>query len=63
MTAQFLGVLAGHDLGKGDRIIIYMPVIPETVIAMLAGALLEAVHSLVFCGFAAHELSVRIDDA
>ena len=63
LTAKFAGVLAGHGVGKGDRVIIYMPMIPEAVIAMLACARLGAVHSVVFGGFAAHELAVRIDDA
>ena len=49
-------------IGKGDRIIIYMPMIPEAAIAMLAAARVGAVHSVVFGGFAANELAVRIDD-
>lgn len=62
-TAQFAGLL--HQLGvtKGDRVIIYMPMVPEVAIAMLACARLGAVHSVVFGGFAAHELALRIDDA
>ncbi|HZU64749.1 MAG TPA: AMP-binding protein [Novosphingobium sp.] len=48
---------------KGDRVIVYMPMVPETVFAMLACARLGAVHSVVFGGFAAHELAKRIDDA
>ncbi|CAN5124617.1 propionyl-CoA synthetase [soil metagenome] len=62
-TARFAGVL--HDLGvtKGDRVVIYMPMVPEAVIAMLACARIGAVHSVVFGGFAAHELAARIDDA
>ena len=62
-VSLFAGVL--HDLGvsKGDRVIIYMPMIPEVVIAMLACARLGAVHSVVFGGFASHELAIRIDDA
>ena len=63
LTAKFAGVLAGHGVVKGDRVIIYMPMIPEAVIAMLGCARLGAVHSVVFGGFAAHELAVRIDDA
>ncbi len=53
-----------HELGvvKGDRIIIYMPMIPQAAIAMLAAARIGAVHSVVFGGFAANELAVRIDD-
>jgi len=50
-------------VGKGDRVVIYLPMIPEAVIAMLACARLGAVHSVVFGGFAAHELAARIDDA
>jgi len=62
-TAKFAGVLAGLGVAKGDRVIIYMPMVPEAVIAMLACARLGAVHSVVFGGFAANELAVRIDDA
>ncbi len=62
-TARFAGVLAGLGVGQGDRVVIYLPMIPEAVIAMLACARLGAVHSVVFGGFAAHELAVRIDDA
>ena len=62
-TARFAGVLAALGITKGDRVVIYMPMIPEAVIAMLACARLGAVHSVVFGGFAAHELAVRIDDA
>ncbi len=60
---QFAGVLKAQGLEKGDRVIIYMPMIPQAVIAMLAVARLGAVHSVVFGGFAANELAVRIDDA
>ncbi|MGV0642235.1 propionyl-CoA synthetase [Mycolicibacterium sp. XJ879] len=62
-TACFAGAL--HQLGvcKGDCVVIYMPMVPEAVIAMLACARLGAVHSVVFGGFAAHELALRIDDA
>lgn len=56
-------VLADHGIAKGDRVIIYMPMIPEAVMAMLACARLGAVHSVVFGGFAARELATRIDDA
>jgi len=63
VTARFAGVLAGFGVGKGDRVIIYMPMVPEAAIAMLACARLGAVHSVVFGGFAAHELAMRIDDA
>lgn len=62
-VAAFAGVLQQHGVDKGDRVLIYMPMIPEAVIAMLASARLGAVHSVVFGGFAAHELAVRIDDA
>ena len=61
-TARFAGVLRGLGVGKGDRVVIYMPMIPEAVISMLACARLGAVHSVVFGGFAPHELAVRIDD-
>ena len=62
-TARFAAVLKGLDIQKGDRVVIYMPMIPEAVVAMLACARLGAIHSVVFGGFAAHELAVRIDDA
>ncbi len=62
-TARFAGVLRGLGVGKGDRVVLYLPMIPEAVIAMLACARLGAVHSVVFGGFAAHELATRIDDA
>jgi len=62
-TAKFAGVLRSQGVTKGDRVVIYMPMIPEAVIAMLACARLGAVHSVVFGGFAANELAVRIDDA
>jgi propionyl-CoA synthetase len=62
-TASVAGVLRGLGVGKGDRVVIYMPMVPETVMAMLACARLGAIHSVVFGGFAAHELAVRIDDA
>jgi propionyl-CoA synthetase len=54
-----------HDFGvaKGDRVILYMPMVPEAVVAMLACARIGAVHSVVFGGFAAKELATRIDDA
>ncbi|MEH3138587.1 MAG: propionyl-CoA synthetase [Mycobacterium kyogaense] len=61
-TARFAGALRDLGVGPGDRVIIYMPMIPEAVIAMLACARLGAVHSVVFGGFAPHELAVRIDD-
>ena len=62
-TARFAGVLKGLGVTKGDRVVIYMPMIPETIIAMLACARIGAVHSVVFGGFAANELAVRIDDS
>jgi len=62
-TARFAGVLRGLGVGKGDRVLLYMPMIPEAVIAMLACARIGAVHSVVFGGFASHELATRIDDA
>ena len=57
------GMLRDLGVGKGDRVIIYMPMVPEAVIAMLACARIGAVHSVVFGGFAARELATRIDDA
>ena len=63
VVARFAGVLRGLGVDKGDRVIIYMPMIPEAVIAMLACARIGAVHSVVFGGFAAPELATRIDDA
>ena len=62
-VAKFAGALRDQGVEKGDRVIIYMPMIPEAVISMLACARLGAVHSVVFGGFAPHELAVRIDDA
>lgn len=62
-VARFAGGLAALGVGKGDTVVLYMPMIPEAVIAMLACARLGAVHSVVFGGFAPHELAVRIDDA
>jgi len=63
LVARFGGVLAGLGVTKGDRVIIYMPMVPEALIAMLACARIGAVHSVVFGGFSAHELSTRINDA
>ena len=62
-VARFAGVLAERGISKGDRVIVYMPMVPEAAIAMLACARLGAIHSVVFGGFAANELAVRIDDA
>jgi propionyl-CoA synthetase len=62
-VATFAGALAALGVGKGDRVIIYMPMMPQALVAMLACARLGAVHSVVFGGFASNELAVRIDDA
>ncbi len=62
-TAKLAGALAGRGVGKGDRVIIYMPMVPEAAIAMLACARLGAVHCVVFGGFAAAEVASRINDA
>jgi propionyl-CoA synthetase len=62
-VASFAGALAAQGVGKGDRVIIYMPMVPQALVAMLACARLGAVHSVVFGGFAANELAVRINDA
>ncbi|SNB55389.1 propionyl-CoA synthetase [Marinobacter sp. es.042] len=62
-VARFAGALKDRGITKGDRVIIYMPMIPEAVIGMLGCARIGAIHSVVFGGFAAHELAVRIDDA
>lgn len=62
-TATFAGVLSSKGVAKGDRVLIYMPMIPEAVFAMLACARIGAVHSVVFGGFAAAELATRINDA
>ena len=62
-VATFAAVLAGEGVGKGDRVICYMPMVPEAAIAMLACARLGAIHSVVFGGFAAKELAARIEDA
>lgn len=62
-VAKLAGVLKAQGVEKGDRVLVYMPMIPEATIAMLAVARLGAVHSVVFGGFAANELTTRIDDA
>jgi propionyl-CoA synthetase len=62
-TARFAGALRMAGVEKGDRVVIYMPMVPEALIAMLACARLGAVHSVVFGGFAPAELAARIDDA
>ncbi|NKS02262.1 propionyl-CoA synthetase [Prescottella equi] len=62
-VARFAGVLSEQGVVAGDRVVIYMPMIPEAAIAMLACARIGAVHSVVFGGFAAKELATRIDDA
>src|SRR6266487_6803163 len=62
-VARFAGALAAQGVERGDRVIVYMPMVPEAVIAMLACARLGAVHSVVFGGFAANELATRIEDA
>ncbi len=63
LVARFAGVLLQHGVALGDRVIIYMPMIPEAVISMLACARIGAIHSVVFGGFAAKELATRIIDA
>ncbi|WP_431897806.1 propionyl-CoA synthetase [Micromonospora haikouensis] len=62
-TARFAGALRRLGVGRGDRVLLYLAMVPEAVVAMLACARIGAVHSVVFGGFAAHELAVRIDDA
>jgi propionyl-CoA synthetase len=62
-VARLAGVLVALGVVKGDRVLIYMPMVPEAAFAMLACARLGAIHSVVFGGFAAHELATRIDDA
>ncbi|WP_119677467.1 propionyl-CoA synthetase [Indioceanicola profundi] len=62
-TARFAGVLRAQGVEKGDRVILYMPMVPEAVVAMLACARIGAVHSVVFGGFAPHELATRINDS
>jgi propionyl-CoA synthetase len=62
-VARVAGALIRQGIGRGDRVIIYMPMVPEAVVAMLACARIGAVHSVVFGGFASNELAKRIDDA
>ncbi|MFC4603444.1 propionyl-CoA synthetase [Rhodococcus kronopolitis] len=62
-VSRFAGVLTAQGISAGDRVIVYMPMIPEAAVAMLACARIGAVHSVVFGGFAAAELAARIDDA
>ena len=62
-VSVFAGALVNAGVGKGDRVIIYMPMIPEAIVAVLACARIGAVHSVVFGGFAPNELATRIDDA
>src|ERR1700733_8167242 len=62
-TAKFAGALARLGVGRGDRVVIYLPMVPEAAVAMLACARLGAIHSVVFGGFAAAELASRIADA
>ena len=62
-VSNFAGALKDQGVNKGDRVIIYMPMIPEAVIAMLACGRIGAIHSVVFGGFASNELASRIDDS
>ena len=62
-VSKLAGALASKGVTKGDRVLIYMPMVPEALVAMLAVTRIGAIHSVVFGGFAAHELAVRIDDA
>src|SRR5215813_11603725 len=62
-VAMFAGALRQQGVEKGDRVIVYMPMVPEALIAMLACARIGAIHSVVFGGFAPHELATRIDHA
>jgi propionyl-CoA synthetase len=63
LVARFAGVLRAQGVEQGDRVIVYMPMVPETLVAMLACARIGAIHSVVFGGFAANELATRIKDA
>src|SRR6516162_3942281 len=62
-TQVLAAILRNFGVVKGDRVVLYMPMVPEAVIAMLACARIGAIHSVVFGGFAAKELAIRIDDA
>src|SRR2546423_3524969 len=62
-VSRFAGALLGQGVKRGDRVIIYMPMVPEAALAMLACARIGAIHSVVFGGFAAHELAARISHA
>ena len=62
-VSRFAGLLRSQGVEQGDRVIIYMPMVPEALVAMLACARIGAIHSVVFGGFASNELAVRIDDA
>jgi len=62
-VSQFASVLESRGVVKGDRVLIYMPMIPEAIVTMLACARIGAIHSLVFGGFASKELSTRINHA
>src|SRR3989442_10711681 len=62
-VSRFAGVLLGQGVTRGDRVVIYMPMVPEAAVAMLACARIGAIHSGVFGGFAAHELAARISHA
>jgi len=62
-VSRLAGVLTSHGVAKGDRVIIYMPMIPEAIMSMLACARIGAIHSVVFGGFAPNELAIRIEDA
>ena len=62
-VSKFSGALKNQGINKGDRVIIYMPMIPEAVVAMLTCARLGAIHSVVYGGFASNELASRIDDS
>src|SRR5690606_12072754 len=63
IVARFAGALAAKGVKKGDRVLIYMPMVPEAAVAMLACARIGAIHSVVFGGFAPRELATRINDA